>query len=449
MNLTEDLEQAIAGKDKLKVENLFSSLAPLDAAQAVAQLSKKNQRQLFALLNAKQAAGVVEAMPSVERSTIIRGISQEKASGIMDAMESDECADLLLELPKDKREQLIQGMTPTGAQEVRELISYPENSAGSLMAKEYIAFDKSAKVSEVLKFLRNHSATFDQYSVSYVYVLNQDKQLIGVLRLRDLILKSLDASIEEIMIRNPISISVNAPVDEVKELFEQHHFLALPVVSANQRMAGIITADDVRKTTEKSNIETLLRFTGIGGGEELRTMPLFVRIRNRLSWLSLNIGLNVISASVIALFQDTLQEVIVMAVFLPIISDMSGCSGSQAMAVSIRELTLGRISFKDYRSILGKEIVMGLISGLILGLEIGLIAFLWKKMAILGVVVALALWANTLIAVAFGGILPVFLRKFRWDPAIASSPILTTVTDASGFFIALSLTSLFLPYFSQ
>lgn len=444
-----NLEQAISQKDKAKIEVLISSLSPLDAAQAIAQLPQKSRRALFALLNPKQAANVVEVMPSIERSSIIGNISQEKASGIIEAMESDERADLLLELPKNKREQLIDRMTPDGARGVRELISYPENAAGSLMAKEYIAFDKSAKVSEVLRFLRDHSATFDQYSVSYVYVLDQNKQLVGVLRLRDLILKSQDATIEAIMIPNPISISVNAPVQEVKELFEQHHFLALPVVSGNERLAGIITAEDVRKEAEKTSIETLLRFTGIGGGEELRTMPLFLRVRNRLSWLSFNILLNLISASVIALFQDTLQAAIVIAVFLPIISDMSGCSGSQAVAVSIRELALNRISLKDYRSILTSELIVGLINGFILGIEVGLVAFLWKKMAILGIVVALSLWANTLIAVSIGGVLPVILKKFKWDPAIASSPILTTITDTCGFFIALSLTRLFLPYFSN
>jgi len=449
MSPVEDLKQILAENDKSKIHSFFSSLSPLESARVVAQLPKESQRSLFRLLSTEQAAVLVEAMPSVERSAIIEEIPKEKASEIIRMMESNESADLLLDLSEGKREQLIRLMGPEDAEEARELIAYAENSAGGLMAKEFIAFGKSAKISEVLKFLRDHAAMFDQYSVSYVYVLKENRELAGVLRLRDLILKNPEIPIEDIMIPNPISVFVSTPADDVEALFEQHRFLALPVVNANKKMVGIITADDVNKSKEKTSIETLLKFTGIGGGEELRTMPLFLRVRNRLSWLSLNIGLNLISASVIAFFQDTLQAVIVIAVFLPIISDMSGCSGSQAMAVSIRELTLGRISLKNYRSILGKELMMGLLIGFILGLEVGLVAFLWKKMAILGVVVALSLWANTLIAVCFGGILPVALKRFKWDPAIASSPILTTVTDTCGFFIALSLTQLFLPYFSH
>ena len=174
-------------------------------------------------------------------------------------------------------------------------------------------------------------------------------------------------------------------------------------------------------------------------------MPLHLRSRRRLSWLSINIFLNVIAASVIAAYQDTLAQVIALAVFLPIISDMSGCSGSQAVAVSIRELTLGLVRPTEFVRVLFKELALGMINGLALGLLIALVAFIWKGNPWLGLVVGGALMLNTIVAVCLGGLIPLVLKRFNMDPALASGPILTTVTDMCGFFFVLSMATVLLP----
>ena len=192
--------------------------------------------------------------------------------------------------------------------------------------------------------------------------------------------------------------------------------------------------------------EALRASQGIVGGEELRSMPLLVRCGRRLSWLSVNIGLNVLAASVIALHQDTLEAVIALAVFLPIISDMSGCSGSQAMAVSMRELTLGVTRPRDLARVLLAEIKVGLVNGAALGALIGLVAWAWKGNPWLGAVVGAALAVNTVVAVCIGGAVPLALRRLGKDPALASGPILTTVTDMCGFFLVLTLASAALEY---
>jgi magnesium transporter len=185
---------------------------------------------------------------------------------------------------------------------------------------------------------------------------------------------------------------------------------------------------------------------GIIGGDEFRTMPVWQRSSRRLSWLSLNIVLNVISASVIAFYQDTLSSVIALAVFLPIISDMSGCSGNQAVAVSMRELTLGVIRPFEFLHVWLKEVSVGLINGLVLGILIAGVAWLWKGNLFLGAVVGGALALNTLVAVSIGGVTPLVLKRFKMDPALASGPIVTTVTDMCGFFLILSLATVALPY---
>ncbi|MDH3946518.1 MAG: magnesium transporter, partial [Chromatiales bacterium] len=188
-----------------------------------------------------------------------------------------------------------------------------------------------------------------------------------------------------------------------------------------------------------------LKSAGIVGGEELRSMPVMLRARRRLSWLSANIVLNVIAASVIALYQDTLSAVIALAVFLPIVSDMSGCSGNQAVAVSMRELTLGAIVPRDLWRVWWKEVSVGLINGLVLGGLLAGAAWAWKGSPLLGLVVGAALAINTVVAVSLGGTIPLALKRFGVDPAVASGPLLTTVTDMCGFFLVLSLASLALP----
>jgi magnesium transporter len=188
-----------------------------------------------------------------------------------------------------------------------------------------------------------------------------------------------------------------------------------------------------------------LKVAGIIGGDELRSMPVLTRSWRRLSWLSINIVLNIIAASVIAFYEDTLTAVIALAVFLPIVSDMSGCSGNQAVAVSMRELTLGAALPRDVLRVWRKEVIVGLINGMALGTLLGFAAWLWKGNAILGLVVGAALAVNTVIAVSIGGTVPLVLKRFKLDPAVASGPLLTTVTDMCGFFLLLGLASMVLP----
>jgi magnesium transporter len=185
---------------------------------------------------------------------------------------------------------------------------------------------------------------------------------------------------------------------------------------------------------------------GIVGGEELRTMPLRTRAARRLSWLTVNILLNVVAASVIAFNQETLEQVIALAVFLPIISDMSGCSGNQAVAVSMRELTLGLVRPSEFFRVLGKEASIGVVNGVILGVLLGTLAWMWKGNPMLGGVVAAALALNTMIAVCVGGSIPLLLERFGQDPALAAGPILTTITDMCGFFLVLTFAGQVLPY---
>jgi magnesium transporter len=234
---------------------------------------------------------------------------------------------------------------------------------------------------------------------------------------------------------------VDAGLQELVAFFERHRFYGVPVVDQDGLLVGVLRRRAVESAVAERSEADFRASQGIVGGEELRSMPLLVRSGRRLSWLSVNIALNVLAASIIAYHQETLQAVIALAVFLPIISDMSGCSGAQAVAVSMRELTLGVTRPADIVRVLRQELWVGLVNGLALGVLIALVAWAWKGNPWLGVVVGGALALNTVVAVCVGGGVPLALKRLGRDPALASGPILTTVTDMCGFLLVLTFAS--------
>jgi magnesium transporter len=232
-------------------------------------------------------------------------------------------------------------------------------------------------------------------------------------------------------------------MNELAVLFDENPFLGIPVVDDRGILLGVVSRIEIAEAEqERAELDSLSRQQV---GDELRSMPTLLRSKHRLAWLSSNIVLNIIAASVISAYEETLAAVIAIAIFLPMVSDMSGCSGNQAVGVSMRELALGLTRPVDVFHVLRKELSVGIINGIVLGILIGIVAWLWKDNAYLGLVIGLALSVNTLIAVSIGGTVPLLLKRFGVDPAVASGPLLTTVTDMAGFFLVLSLASLFMP----
>jgi magnesium transporter len=312
------------------------------------------------------------------------------------------------------------------------------------MMTEFAVYPMSATVREVVEDITHREADYSFLTVHYVYVVIRKYTLKGVLRLRDMVFADPDARIGDIA-RPAASVSPEATLIELDEFFDENDIAAVPVVDELNRLLGIVRRRAVLETLAERAESDSLKSAGIVGGEELRSMPVILRSRRRLGWLSVNIVLNIIAASVIALYEDTLSAVIALAVFLPIVSDMSGCSGNQAVAVSMRELTLGAVVPRDLLRVWGKEVSVGVINGLTLGGLLAIAAWAWKGNPLLGLVVGAALALNTVIAVSIGGTIPLALRRFGVDPAVASGPVLTTVTDMCGFFLVLSLASMALP----
>ena len=440
----ERLIELIEAGDNTELLNFLNSMNPMDTALAISRLRMETQKHLFSMLNPSDAAEVIEDIPDAQAVDVIEELAPVKAAAILEELDSDHIADILGELDEEEAEAIIDEMAPEEAKEARQFLEYASDTAGGLMVSEFLAFDFEQTVREVLDDFQLNRAEYADYHVQYIYVTDQNEKLVGVLRMHDLLFPSHDSRLQQLMIKNPHNISVDASLDDLRNFFEKYHLFGVPVVDADNKLVGVVLPEAVEEATQKNSVQQFLGFSGIVGGEEFRSMPLLQRSGRRLSWLSLNIVLNIIAASVIALYQDTLAAAIALAVFLPMVSDMSGCSGNQAVAVSMRELSLGLVRPNEIWRVFFKEAGIGLLNGLVLGLLLGGAAWLWKGNPFLGIVVGGALALNTLVAVSFGGLIPLMLKRMKLDPALVSSPLLTTVTDMCGFFFVLSFASLVL-----
>lgn len=441
----EPLVELIARQDPEAVRRFIESVPDSEVPRLYAHLSADDRDQLVMLLEPNSAAALLEHLASAQAAELLGELEPSVAAAIVDSLPSNEQADVLTDLPPASASAILDSMQPEEAADAGRLIQYGKDSAGGLMITEYLSYQEHASVGDVLDDLRGNADKYRRHDVQYVYITNPREELRGVLRLRDLVLAPRSAPVSEIMIRDTDSVSLDTPMEALDDFFETRPYRGVPVVDDRGRLVGVVRHADVAEAIGDRVTSDHLKAQGIVGGEELRTMPVFTRAWRRLSWLSINIVLNLIAASVIAIYQDTLSAVIVLAVFLPIISDMSGCSGNQAIAVSMRELTLGVIRPEDTLRVWRQELSVGLINALALGTLLGGAAFLWQGNVYLSLVVGLALMINTMVSVSLGGIVPLVLRALQLDPALASGPILTTVTDMCGFFFVLSFASLALP----
>ena len=422
------------------VADFVQSLTPGEQRLTLSRLETREQAELISNLPSDAAAEVVAHLTEVQAVELLEKIAPEIAADIVEELPEEMGVSLLQEMASEESEAVLSGIdSDEEAGQLRELLSYDDNTAGGLMSHLVVTVAESATVKEVIEDLEKFGEEHEGSFVHYVYVTDGEGRLAGLLSMTDLLLKRKSAAAGTVMIREPESVNVNDSLDSLKSMFEEHGFISMPVIDGGLR--GVVTRKRVREEAAEQQKEDYLHASGIVGGEELRSMPMILRSRRRLAWLAPNIVLNLVAASIIAFYEDTLQAVIALAVFLPIISDMSGCSGNQAVAVSIRELTLGLIRPNEFLRIVWKEGLLGILNGFVLGLLLGTIAFLWKDNIWLGAVVGGALFLNTLLSVLLGGMVPLLLKKFRVDPALASGPILTTCTDMCGFFLVLNLAS--------
>ena len=439
----EILREALESVDQQRLTEIVKSIPRQDALHQVAHLEAKERNRLVSLITPATAAKLIEDAPTDLAVVIIEELESLAAAKIMEEMHSDTQADIFYELDTEDADVILSKMDPAAANRVRKLAQYEPDTAGGLMELEIFSFRTDETVGAVLKRLATSDGDFERYRGQHPYTLEKTGKLVGVVSLRGLLTSQRAVSLSEIM-HKPLTVHPEQTLENLVVLFEEHPFLGIPVVDDLGLPLGVVSRVAVAEAVlERAEKENLFRQRV---SDELRSMPTWLRSRRRLVWLSSNIVLNIIAASVIAAYEQTLAAVIAIAIFLPMVSDMSGCSGNQAVGVSMRELALGLTRPADLFYVLRKEFGVGIINGIVLGILIGAVVWVWKGSPYLGLVIGLALATNTLIAVSIGGTVPLLLKRIGVDPAVASGPLLTTVTDMMGFFLVLSLATLFMPH---
>lgn len=442
----ETLHELLDAGNAAAVQALVDALPPEQTPRVLFRLSSDDQQRLFGVLKPDTAAELLDEFPDSLAADLIESLDVARAADIVDELPSDQGADLLGSMDGSDAEAILEEMDPRVAAQVRGLITYPHDVAGGLMEPEYCAYPERIAVRDFLRDLSDRRAEIDQLP-SRLLLLDRRGRPTGGVDIRDVLLSTPESPLA-LLAKDIDTLPVAATLDDLEEYFDEYETLGVPIVDDSGRLVGRVRRRAVQEAIAERAQSDQLKVQGIVSGEELRAMPVVARSRRRLSWLSINVVLNIIAASVIALYQETLEAAIALAVFLPIISDMSGCAGNQAVAVSIRELALGLVRPEEILRVLRKEIGLGAMNGLALGLLLAATALLWKGNPYLGLVVGAALAINTVVAACLGGLLPLVLRRLKVDPALVSGPVLTTVTDMCGFFVVLSTGTLLLPRIS-
>ncbi|MEH2380128.1 MAG: magnesium transporter [Nostoc sp.] len=445
--LTQDIRDLLTDTTDLnQLKWDLNRLQPVDVGEYITQLPEKQRAIAFRLLNKAQAIDVFEYLPTEVQEELLNSLHDVQVVQLVEAMSPDERAELFDELPAGVIKRLLQELSPEERQATATILGYPEGTAGRVMTTEYVRLREGLTVGEALSKIRRQDE--DKETIYYAYVTDDNRTLVRVVSLRQLLFTFPDVSIKDIASDRVIKVTTETPQEEVARIMQRYDLIAIPVVDREDRLVGIVTIDDVMDILEEEATEDIQKLGGVSGDEAALSSPLLT-IRNRLPWLLGIMALYIGAASAIAPFQSVIAAVPVLAVIMPIFSNTGGTVGIQSLTVTIRGLGVGEVTPKDTLKILRKELLAGLGTALALATTMILLSLIWARpqerwvALIAGMVMA----TNTIVAVTLGTLLPMGLKRLKLDPALVSGPLVTTMLDTIGFLTFLSLISLALNVF--
>jgi len=435
--ILEFFENEQAEKLRLKINELH----PADIAQIINQLPADFQIKAFALLIPEVASEVLSDLHDDLREEILENIHQPRLVEIMDEMDSDEAADIAAELDEDQLKDVLEKIDKEDSEEIKELLVYDEDSAGGLMQKEFIAVHDSMNRDEMIEYIREN---YDEVeNIHYIFVTDISEKLLGILEVTKLLLARKDRSASELMEKDIISVPIDMDQEQVAHMFRKYDIYILPVVDKNNTLLGRITVDDIIDVIDEEASEDAYKMVGLESEDKVFTKPIN-SVAKRLPWLTLNLFTALLVSSVVGIFEATIAKLSILAVLMPIVAGLGGNSGTQTLTVIVRGLALGELTIHNTSKAIFKEITVGLINGIIIGSAAMLIAYLLKGNLMLGVVLGAAMICNMFIAGLVGSLIPVVLKSLKIDPALASSIIITMLTDIGGFASFLGLATILL-----
>jgi magnesium transporter len=433
-----------AGQIQDAIEALIK-LHPVDRADAFSDLNDADQAVILPQLDIPSTADLLEELEDEEAAVVANALPTELLADILDEMEPDEAADVLGDLPPDRAAEALAEME--GAQDVIPLLGLPDETAGGLMTTSYIAVRPRTTATQTIDFLRQVDP--DEETPYYIYVIDRDHMLVGIIGMRELILADPGAEVQTFMDDEVISAKIGDDQEEVARLMSRYDLPAMPVVDEAGVLRGVITHDDVIDVLEDEATEDIYRLANVPDPDLSIYSPVSLSVRRRLPWLFLSTLTALFASWVISNFKDLYKEVAVLAVFQSVVAGMGGTTATQSLAMIVRAIALGEITTREAWEPLLKQVITGFIQGIAIGSIAGLGVWLWQGNPFLGLILGLALIGNMIIAVIVGTMIPLFLKALRLDPALASAVLVTAITDSAGFGLFLGLASVFLPQLSR
>jgi magnesium transporter len=425
-----------------RAERLLSRVHPADLGPILGDLTPDEVRTVSELLfKQHRAATMLRELPPEIVRQVFAVIGDQRLAELLDRLETDDMVELAAVIPDDRRAPVTQLLPATRRAELRNAELYPLDSAGRVMTTSFVALDEKMSAGEAIESIRAAGDADD--ALHYLYVVDEGRRLLGVVPIRRLVAAPPETRCRDLMIRESISTSPDSDQEEVARLVARYDLFAIPVTDVDGTMLGVITVDDVIDVINEEATQDMYNLAGLSEGDRVFSST-GVSVRKRLPWMLLNLCTAFTAASVVGLFEHTLEQLVSLAVFLPVVAGVGGNGGIQTLTVITRAIALGEIEFSSGLRAVAKEMAVGLLVGLFAGTAGGIVAWLWHGNPILGLVLFSAMLVTLTVAGLLGAAIPLLLKALRLDPALGAGVILTFCTDALGFFSFLGISSLLL-----
>lgn len=425
-----------------KTQSLLSDLSSGEIANIIEQLDASDRKKLIFFLGSSIVPEIILELDKDIRKEIISVVGEHTFLNVVSKLDTDDLIVVLEEVDEDKRGQYLKLLPKKSQRElVKKGLKFPEDTAGRIMSTNVVSVSASWTIGKTLKFLRQKKELLPD-DIFEVYILDSKKKPVGTLNLNTLVRSSTNTTVRDIMNTQFKTIPIDTDQEEIALGFKQNNLISAPVVDKSGKIVGQINSDDIIDIIEEEAEEDLLRLSGVQSGHIYSAV--LQTIKSRFTWLLINLFTAIAASFVIAIFESSLRQVVALAILMPIVASMGGNAGTQTLTVAVRALALREITRANALRVIGKEFVVGAINGLIFAVIIGTIASYWFEMPLLGFVIAAAMILNLVIACLSGILIPLILDKTGVDPAIASTVLLTTITDIFGFFTFLGLGTIYL-----
>ncbi len=442
--ILENLRDLIESNQLTFTLPMVADLHPSDIAEILSHLNEEERRAIFSILPPEKGSEVLVELQENVAEDVLEEMDEKEIARMVNEMDSDDAADLLSDMPPEQTAAILDHLEEESSEEIQELLLYPEDTAGGIMAKELVAVPGGTSVEDAIREIRKKHKEIE--NIYTCFITDRLGRFLGIIPIHHLILAEPDTRVEEIMERDVISIEVDMDQEAVARLFKKYDLVVAPVVNKRKKLLGRITVDDIVDVINEEMDEDLARMAGTGE-EEVHEDNIFQITRARLPWLILSFFGQILAAFIMKYFEATIEEIIASTFFIPMVMAMGGSVGQQSSIIVVRGIATGEIVFGDTVRRLRKEFSVSLLNGIVLASLIFTIIFLWDRDVLFGALLAISLIIIIVNASLFGAIIPILFRKFDVDPALATGPFVTTFNDVIGLIIYFSLLTVGFHYF--